>query len=83
MIFKIPARSPDLNPIRNFFNIFAKDFKKRVVESNIRKETIEQFSERVKQTMVAYPVEKIKKIMEAMDKKLPMVLTAKGMRIKY
>ena len=72
-----------MNSIRNFFNIFAKDFKKQVVESNIRKETIEQFSERVKQTMLAYPVEKIKKIMETMDKKLPMVLTAKGMRIKY
>ena len=72
-----------MNSIRNFFNIFEKDFKKQIVESNIRKETIEQFSERVKQTMLTYPVEKIKKIMETMNKKLPMVLTAKGMRIKY
>ena len=46
MIFKIPARSPDLNPIENFFKIVAKDLKKQAVVNNIRKETSEQFSER-------------------------------------
>ena len=58
MIFKIPARSPDLDPIEDFFNIVAKDLKKQAVVNNIRKETFEQFSERVKQTMLAFPVEK-------------------------
>ena len=58
MILKIPAGSPDLNPIENFFNIVAKDLKKQAVVNNIRKETFEQFSERVKQTMFAFPVEK-------------------------
>ena len=83
MIFKIPARSPDLNPIENFFNIVAKDLKKQAVVNNIRKETFEQFSETLKQTMLAFPVEKINKIIETMDKRITMVLAAKGMRIKY
>ena len=69
MIFKIPARSPDLNPIENFFNIVAKDLKKQAVVNNIRKETFEQFSERAKQTMLAFPVEKINKIIETMVKR--------------
>lgn len=36
--FKIPARSPNLNPIENFFNIAAYDLKKQAVGNNIRKE---------------------------------------------
>ena len=83
MIFKIPARSPDLNPIENFFNIVAKDLKKQAVQNSIRTENFKQFSERVKQTMLAYPPEKINKIIETMDKRVSMVLAAKGMRINY
>ena len=82
MIFKIPARSPDLNPIQNFFNIVAKDLKKQAVDNNIRKKN-EQFSERIKQTMLAYQMEKINKIIETVDKRVTMVLAVKGIRIRY
>ena len=82
MIFKIPARSPDLNPIQNFFNIVAKDLKKQAVDNNIRKKN-EQFSERIKQTMLAYQMEKINKIIETVGKRVTMVLAAKGIRIRY
>ena len=82
-IFKIPATSPDLNQIENFYNTVVKDLKKQAVDNNIRKETSEQFSETVKQTMFAYPADKIKKIIETMNKRVTIVLAAKGMRIKY
>ena len=69
MVFEMSARSPDLNLIENFFNIVAKDLRKQAVVNTIRKETFEQFSERVKQTMLSYPVEKFNKIIETMDKR--------------
>ena len=37
--------------------------------------------QRIKQTMVAYPMENIN--IETMNKRVTMVLAAKGMRIKY
>ena len=79
MIFKIPARSPDLNSVENFLNIVAKELKKQVVDNNMRKDTFEQFSE----TMLAYLVEKINIVIETMDKRVTMVLSIKGMSVKY
>ena len=82
-VFKIPSRSPDLNPIENFFNCISTELKKQALEKKIRKETFEQFSVHVKKTMLEYSATKIDKIIETMDKIIGMVITAKGMRIKY
>ena len=82
-VFKIPSRSPDLNPIENFFNCISRELKKQALERKIRKETFEQFSMRVEKTILEYPAAKIDKIIETMDKRIGMVMKAKGMRIKY
>ena len=82
-VFKIPSRSPDRNPIENFFNCISMELRKQALEKKIRKETFEQFSARVKKTMLDYPTSKIDKIIETMDKRIGMVIEAKGMRIKY
>ena len=83
MIFKIPARSPDLNPIENFFNIMVKELNKQAIEKKITKESFEEFSNRIKQTMLTYPIQKIDKIIESMDNRINMILKNQGHRIKY
>ena len=35
LVFKIPPRSPDLNPIENFFALVTKTLRKQVIEENI------------------------------------------------
>ena len=50
---RIPARSPDLNPIENFFHLVRTKMKSDAIQNsnNIRKETYKKFAERVKKTM--------------------------------
>ena len=83
MVFKIPPRPPDLNPIENFFSMVTKELKKQALEERITNETREEFSQRVKETMLCFPVEKVNKLIESMDNRVRLVLKAKGMRIKY
>jgi len=45
-VFKIPARSPDLNPIENFFHLAARELKKDALLRRITYEAKHQFSER-------------------------------------
>lgn len=83
LVFKIPPRSPDLNPIENFFALVTKQLRSQVIERKIEKETFEEFVKRVKSTMVNFSVEKINKIIESMSKRINMVVAEKGCRIKY
>ena len=52
--FSIPARSPDLNPIENLFHLVNNKLKTEALEQNIRKETFEEFSARVKLCIQRY-----------------------------
>ena len=44
----IPARSPDLNPIKNLFNIVRKCIEAEILEQNIIHQSWDEFVERVK-----------------------------------
>ena len=79
----IPARSPDLNPIENFFNLIEQKMREDAVAQNICHETYEQFSNRVQRTIMEYPSEKINKIIESMDRRITLLLKNKGERLKY
>eukprot|EP00794_Sanderia_malayensis_P001028 gene1028-biopygen266 len=83
MVFKIPPRSPDLNPIENFFNCVMRRLSQQALDGNITKESKEDFSARVKKTMLDYEISGINKIIDSMDKRIGLVLKANGMRIKY
>ena len=50
-VFSIPPRSPDLNPIENFFNLISKKLNDDALENMITSEGYDQFSERVKFTI--------------------------------
>ena len=82
-IFPIPPRSPDLNPIENFFNLTQKKLREEAVVKKIRKETFEEFSQRVIDSVMNYPAKEIDAIIESMDRRVSLVIKAKGQRIKY
>lgn len=82
-MFRIPPRSPDLNPAENFFNLIKRELKKQAIQQQITKETMEEFKTRVKNLMENYPCDKIDKIIDTMDKRIDLILKNKGRRIKY
>ena len=83
IIMKIPARSPDLNPIENTFNQVSELLKIQSVERNIRKETFEEFSQRVKDTLMNFDITLIDKVIQSMPKRIQEVIDARGQRIDY
>ena len=82
-LFSIPAKSPDLNPIENFFNLVGKQLRKESIDKAITKETFDEFSNRIKKCMLDFKSSEIDKIIETMEKRLGMVVARKGQRIKY
>ena len=49
--FSIPARSPDLNPIKNIFHILKKKLHKAALEMKVERKDFQEFSARVKTTL--------------------------------
>lgn len=83
LVFSIPPRSPDINCIENFFHLVGMKLKQDTIDKNITQETYEQFTKRVKTIIKSYPIEKIDKLIDTMDKRIEMIIKAKGRRIKY
>ena len=82
-MFAIPARSPDLNPIENMFHLIRKKLHEDALVNEIKKETFEQFAQRVKMTIKEFSVEIIDKTIESMNKRIKKILTTRGERTKY
>lgn len=81
--FSIPARSPDMNPIENIFNIAKQQLRLDALSKNIVHETFDQFSERIKETLLAIPLKTINKTIESMNGRMNLVVKAGGKRIRY
>lgn len=82
-VFKIPARSPDINCIENLFHLVNKELQSQAINRNITKETFEEFSLRVQNTLHSFSVELIDSIITSMDKRIDEIIKRKGQRIKY
>jgi hypothetical protein len=82
-MFKIPARSPDLNPIENIFHLARKKLRSDVLSRQIKKESYQQFSKRVAQTIKEFPADIIDNTIESMERRLKLVVEGKGNRTKY
>ena len=82
-IFSIPARSPDLNPIENMFNIVRKQLNEDAMVMNIEKENYEEFGRRVKRTIERFSVDIINKAIESLPKRMELIIKGKGSRTKY
>jgi len=82
-VFSIPARSPDLNPIENFFHMVGEAIHEDTIVKEIRYETFEDFSARVHEIIINFPNTEIDKIINSMDRRIGQIIKAKGNRIKY
>lgn len=82
-VVTIPARSPDLNPIENFFHLIGKAIVEDTKRKNITKETFDEFSSRVKDIIVNFDKKTINSLIGSMDKRIKAVIKAKGERTKY
>ena len=76
-LFRIPPRSPDVNPIENLLKIVKNRLEKAALKKNITRESFEEFSERVRQTIT------IDKIIASMNKRIALIIIKKGGRTKY
>ena len=82
-LFKIPARSPDLNPIENVFHNIRRKLNEDALEGKIEHETFEQFCRRVRTTILEYSPEVIDRTIDSMPKRINLVIEKKGIRTKY
>ena len=79
----IPARSPDLNPIENVFNITRKQINAEVKDKNISNETWNDFVCRVTRNIWSVPKNYIDKTIASMSVRVKNVIKNKGYRTKY
>ena len=82
-LLSIPPRSPDINPIENFFNLIKIELRRQALQDNITRENYEAFSQRVYNTMINFPAEHIDKIIDTMNKRMDLIIKGNGKRTKY
>ena len=82
-MLKIPARSPDINPIENIFHLVKSQLNKQAVTENITSESYEQFQTRVIQVLRTFPIDIIDKTIDSMSKRINKMISSKGYRTKY
>lgn len=81
--FKIPPRSPDLNPIENLFHLLKKKLNSDAVEQKIVRENYHQFTNRVLNTLENFDKQLIDNIIKSMPKRLQNIKERRGQRLKY
>ena len=82
-LIKIPARSPDLNPIENVFAHVKREVRMQVLQNDIEHETYDQFALRVKATLYSSSSTNINRIIDSMGHRLRRIIVKKGGRIEY
>ena len=82
-IFAIPARSPDVNPIENIFNLVRQMIRQEALDKEITSETFDEFSDRVYNILDSFPKNLIDSTIESMPKRMKEILKGKGHRTKY
>ena len=79
---KIPPRSPDINPIENFFHSMTEKLRQQALKQNITHETFPEFSDRVTTTLKNFSITEINKTIESMNNSLQLIKQLNGQRIK-
>ena len=83
IMFPIPPRSPDINPIENLFNNVKEQLAKEAIELNITKETYEEFCARVEKNLWNFDKQIIDNTIESMNKHMDLIVKGNGKRLKY
>lgn len=81
--FKIPPRSPDINPIENLFHLVKNKLNTDAIERRIMFENYEDFENRVLDTLNNFDRTIIDRIISSMGKRMTAIKERKGQRIKY
>ena len=82
-LHQIPARSPDLNPIENVFHLIKKKLEKDAIDKKIRKESFNEFKDRVLRSLRTLDSNILDRTIESMPKRVEAILLCNGRRIKY
>ena len=82
-LLSIPPRSPDINPIENFFKLVKDRLRKDAIMNNITWESFPAFSKRVTETILSMDKAVIDKIIESMNKRMDLIISKKGGKTKY
>ena len=82
-LHQIPARSPDLNPIENVFHLIKKKLEKDAIDKKIRKESFNEFKDRVLRSLGTLDSNILDRTIESMPKRVEAILSCNGRRIKY
>ena len=81
--FAIPPRSPDLNPIENIFHQVRRRLDKEAMETPIMRESLDEYGDRVRRTLLSTPVNIVNKTISSMGQRIDEVKRLKGQRTKY
>ena len=81
-LIKLCRRSPDLAVIENVFPMVSRMLKRRALQQQVRRQTFEQFKNRVISTFHFIPVETVNNLIRSMPKRIGMVIRNKGKCIK-
>ena len=82
-LHKIPARSPDLNPIENVFHIVKKTLNEEALNSKIIRESFDEFKERVLRCLDSIDQDFIDRAIDSLPKRITNIISCKGERLKY
>ncbi|XP_066926668.1 uncharacterized protein [Clytia hemisphaerica] len=82
-VFKIPARSPDLNPIENTFHSVKEQMREEAIVKRITFENFDDFSARCQRTLLNVSKDLIKRTIDSMPKRLDDIIRRNGQRTKY
>ena len=82
-LIKIPARSPDLNPIENIFNNVKRKLETQAINRRITKETYAEFSQRAIKALISCDKNLITQTISTMPKRLMCIVQTEGNRTKY
>ena len=82
-VVKIPPRSPDLNPIENFFHNEKRKLRQDALDKKLVYEDLSAFKRRIIETICTYDKNIIDKTISSMHNRLIQIIKSNGCRTKY
>ena len=82
-LLKIPARSPDLNPIENLFGAVKKTLRAQAVERGLGRESFQEFKTRVVSTLMTVGASLTDRLIASMAQRVRLLVAKKGERLRF